>query len=104
MVYWVPDATPEPIGPLYWSVTAWPAGSCSPEPERLPSIPLGKAPEKLPGNSPEKLPEKILEKFAENVLEKFADLNAEVKLEDALKRGKDNGLRVLLLWTTKKSS
>jgi len=101
MVYWLPEVTPDPMGPAYASVTDWPAASVSPPP--LVKLPP-KNPEKLPPGNPlekfpemvrEKLPEKVLEKFPENVREKAVELKVRVKLN--CPSGTD--FRVLLLCT-----
>jgi hypothetical protein len=91
MVYWLPVVTPDPIAPLYASVTDWPAASWNP--------PL---PEKLLGKLRDKFPEKVLERFPEKVLEK---LPGKVRVKDVelkdekLNREAATGLRVLLLCT-----
>jgi hypothetical protein len=97
MLYWLPAVTPDPIAPLYASVTAWPAASWNPpSPEKLPKPPE-KPPEKFPGNVLEKFPEMVLEKFPdrENVRVKEVELKERVKLKPAAV----TGLRVLLLCT-----
>lgn len=79
MVYWLPLATPDPIVPVYVSVTDWPAANWNPP---------------------------KLEKFPGNVLEKFPDLE-KVRVKDVELKGWDvklncaavTGLRVLLLCT-----
>jgi hypothetical protein len=100
MVYWLPVVTPDPIAPLYASVTAWPAASWSP-PEPLPKKPPGKPREKLPENVLEELPENVLEELPENVLEKFPDLVKDVELKKRVKLNPAvvTGFRVLLLCT-----
>jgi hypothetical protein len=96
MVYWLPAVTPDPIAPLYASVTAWPAASWNPpNPEKLPKPP-GKPPEKFPSNVLEELPEIVREKFPDReVREKDVELKERVKLNPAAA----TGLRVLLLCT-----
>ena len=95
-MYWLPAVTPDPMAPLYASVTAWPAASCNPpNPEKLPK-PRGKPPEKFPANVLEKLPEMVLEKFPDrDVREKDVELKERVKLNPPVA----TGLRVLLLCT-----
>jgi hypothetical protein len=91
MVYWLPAVIPDPIAPLYASVTDCPAASWNP--------PLL---EKFPGKPPEKLPEKVLEKFPEKVREKLREKVRvkDVELKDEkLSRAVAVGLRVLLLCT-----
>jgi hypothetical protein len=97
MVYWLPVVTPDPIAPLYASVTAWPAASWNPPlVEKLPGKP-GKVLEKLPEKVRDKFPENVLEKLPdpEKVREKDVELKERVKLDCAV----DTGLRVLLLCT-----
>jgi hypothetical protein len=90
-VYWFPVVIPDPIGPLYASVTDCPVASRNP--------PLL---ETLPGKPPEKFPEKVLEKFPEKVLEKLREKvrvkDVELK-EEKLNRAVGTGFRVLLLCT-----
>jgi hypothetical protein len=104
-VYWLPAVTPDPMAPLYASVTAWPAANWNPpSPEKLPKPP-GKPPEKLPEMVLEKLPENVLEKLPENVLEKLPDReklrvkDVELKKRVKLNPAAATGLRVLLLCT-----
>jgi hypothetical protein len=96
MVYWLPAVTPDPIAPLYASVTTWPAASWNPpSPEKLPKPP-GKPREKFPGKVLEKLPEIVWERFPDReVREKDVELKERVKLNPAAA----TGLRVLLLCT-----
>ena len=94
-MYWLPAVTPDPIAPLYASVTAWPAVSWNPpSPEKFPKKPPGKPPEKFPGNVLEKLPEMVREKFPDR-----EKLRVELKERVKLNPEAATGLRVLLLCT-----
>jgi hypothetical protein len=83
MVYWLPAITPDPIAPLYASVTEWPAASWNPT-----------LLDKLPRKPPEKFPEKVLERLPEKVRVKDVELK-----DEKLNRAVATGLRVLLLCT-----